>query len=296
MDYEIFLKNELFKPLGINHIGYQYPPEKDVVIAHGYNGTDWGTHQSHFESNGGGPYWNLKANGGLEASLEEMAIWLNAFTNKTVLHDTSIQKMFTPHIAEEGTNGQFYFGYGCNTYKSKRNTTVIENGGSNGVYFARIVRLPQEGLVFYMVTNESSIGTNLVLPNVLQLYFDGKIEQDALEGEKFDNPKVHDVYEVAISEPLGSFEEKLNQKGVVIEDDMILLEAGNLLLEEKKTDAAFYLYLYYTKTFPNIVVAWNDLGDIYLLKNDKTNARKCYQQALALRPGNERAKKALENL
>ena len=39
---------------------------------------------------------------------------------------------------------------------------MIGNGGSNGIYYARIIRLPEEGLVFYMVTNESSINTNMV--------------------------------------------------------------------------------------------------------------------------------------
>ena len=43
---------------------------------------------------------------------------------------------------------------------------MIDNGGSNGIFFARLIRLPEEGLVFYMVTNESSINTNMVLPNI----------------------------------------------------------------------------------------------------------------------------------
>ena len=61
-------------------------------------------------------------------------------------------------------------------------------------------------------------------------------------------------------------------------------------------DKAMILYLYYTKTFPNIVVAWNDLGDIYLTQNKKAAAIKCYQQALVLRPGNPRATENLEKL
>ena len=55
---------------------------------------------------------------------------------------------------------------------------MIDNGGSNGIYFARLIRLPEEGLVFYMVTNESSVNCNMVLPNVTQLYFKQKITDD----------------------------------------------------------------------------------------------------------------------
>jgi hypothetical protein len=86
--------------------------------------------------------------------------------------------MFKPHIIEAGTDGHFSFGYGCNISESRRHTVMIDNGGSNGIYFARLVRLPQEGLVFYIVTTESAVNANMVLPNISQLYFDGHISQD----------------------------------------------------------------------------------------------------------------------
>ena len=145
---------------------------------------------------GGGPYWNLKGNGGLEASLNDMSLWANSFTNKTILKESTIEAMFKPHILEEGYDGQSYFGYGCNISKSRRNTKMIDNGGSNGIYFARLIRLPEEGLVFYMVTNESTINTNKVLPNVTQLYFKGVIEQDALAQSKFENPMSKQIYDI----------------------------------------------------------------------------------------------------
>ncbi len=80
------------------------------------------------------------------------------------------------------------------------------------------------------------------------------------------------------------------------EDDMPLLYAGQALLEEHKLEDAFELYLVYTNEFPRIVVAWNDLGDIYLTKNDKQNASRCFEQALKIRPGNERAQQSLKKL
>ncbi len=111
------MKKNLFDAIGIKNIGYCYPPSKKDTIAVGYqNGTVWGTHQQHFKEAGGGPYWNLKGNGGLEASLNDMFVWINAITDKTILSQTTIDKMFSPHILEEGNSGQVYFGYGC-TYR-----------------------------------------------------------------------------------------------------------------------------------------------------------------------------------
>ena len=67
-------------------------------------------------------------------------------------------------------------------------------------------------------------------------------------------------------------------------------------MEEQKNEEALILYKYYTNAFPMIVVAWNDMGDVYLKLNKKEEAIKCYKQALKLRPENPRAKNNLEKL
>ena len=296
MNYESFLKKYLFTPAGIKNIGYCYPAADNINIAHGYqNGKDWGTHPQHFAVAGGGPYWNLKGSGGLQASLNDMYLWAMGIS-KSILSKESIEKMFTPYIKEEETNGFYSFGYGCTISKSRRNTKAIDNGGSNGVYFARLIRLPEEGLIFYMVTNESSINANMVLPNVTQLYFNGTIAQDATVKQRFDSPLAEKIYTLLADEKLNDLGVALKKENIVVEDDMVLLEVGQKLIEEQKADKALLLYQLYTKTFPQIIVAWNDLGDVYLMKQNKEAAIKCYQQALKLRPDNARAKENLIRL
>ena len=297
-DYETYLRKNLFEPVAIRKIGYHYPAASNDTIAVGYqNGNRWGTHSEHFAAAGGGPYWNLKANGGLEVSLDEMYLWTNAISEHKILSEASVNKMFTPHVLEEGYNGKSSFGYGCNISKSRRNTKVIDNGGSNGIYFARLIRLPEEGLVFYMVTNESSMNTNLVLPNVSQLYFQGKITQDASVGEgKFQTPMAKRIYAILNKPGTKDLKEEFVKENITVDDDMILLNVGESLIEEKQLDKAIILYKYYTATFPKIVVSWNDLGEIYLNKGMKAEAKNCFEQALKLRPGNPRAKKGLENV
>ena len=283
LDYEQYLKIQLFAPLSIKRISYAFPLKPSDTIAIGYqNGNIWGTHQERFAKAGGGPYWNLKGNGGLEASLNDMVLWANGFTNHTILKKETIETMFKPHVLEEGYNGQSSFGYGCNISKSRRNTKMIDNGGSNGIYHARMIRLPEEGLVFYMVTNENSINTNKVLPNVTQLYFKGVIEQDALAQSKFEHPmskQIYDILEQPTTTDLGA---ELTKAHLNVDDDMILLEVGHALIEEKKLDKALILYKFCTKKFPNIVMAWNDMGDVYRFQNNKAEAIKCYKQALKI--------------
>ena len=88
----------------------------------------------------------------------------------------------------------------------------------------------------------------------------------------------------------------LEKAAYKLDDDMILLFVGQQLLEEKRADEAIALYQMYTTEFPRIVVAWNDFGDAFLLKNNKTEAKKCFERALKLRPANRRAKEMLQKL
>jgi CubicO group peptidase (beta-lactamase class C family) len=298
LDYETYLKQHLFSPIGIKNIGYHFPQSPDLTIAAGYkNGNRWGTHQEYFKKAGGGPFWNLKANGGLEASNDEWLIWINAISNNSILSKASTEKMFAPHVLEEGYNGQSSFGYGCNISKSRRGTKLIDNGGSNGIYHARLIRLPEEGLVFYMVTNESSVNTNMVLPNVTQLYFQGKIDQDVLNAKPgFRDALSEKIYNILERPNVKNLGAELEKEGISVEDDMILLEVGNALISESKPEKALLLYHYYTALFPKIVVAWNDMGDVYLSLKNKEAAIECYQQALKIRPENPRAKASLEKL
>ena len=298
MDYEGFLKKELFDPVGIKRISYCYPQLNTDTIAHGYNnGIDWGTHQQHFDKAGGGPYWNLKGNGGLEVSLNDMYLWVNAVSNGTVLKKSTVETMFKKHIVEEGTEGNYFFGYGCNISRSRRNTIMIDNGGSNRIYFARLIRLPEEGLVFYMVTNEKSANTNNVLPNVTQLYFQGEIVHDGFQNDQQTGSDAGDkIFSILTSNSSADLSAELDKQHMEVDDDMILFEVGQKFVNAGNIDAAFTLYKFYTDKFPKIVVAWNELGDIYRMKNKKEEAIRCYKKALEIRPGNPRATENLEKL
>lgn len=296
MDYEQYVKSNVLAPLGIQDIAYTYPSRMTNNIAVGYkNGQPWGTHQQQYEKAGGGPYWNLKANGGLEVSLNDMEKFVNGFSSKTILSEKSIEKMFSSHTLEDGYAGDSYFGYGCNILKSKRGTKMIDNGGSNGIYHARLIRLPEESLICYIITNNNVMNANMVMPNITQLFFEGKITRDFTE-QKFDHPLMNRLYELLTQHDPAQFEAKLKEENIVVEDDMMLLEVGQKLTNEGHTQSAIVLYTYYTKAFPTIVVCWNELGELYAQTGNKIEAMKCFEQALRLRPGNPRATENLKKL
>ncbi|MFN8396050.1 MAG: serine hydrolase domain-containing protein [Bacteroidia bacterium] len=256
MEYEEYLRQHVLSPIGIHNIGYHRTSGADSV-AHGYEGgKDWGTIPLRFKEAGGGPYWNLKGNGGLEANLQDMALWINAFTDAKVLSKANIDRMFTAHVQEEGYGGESYFGYGCNVTKSRRGTKVIDNGGSNGIYHARMLRYADEGLVFYLVTNENKVNANKVMPNVTQLYFMGKIVEDGLTAlPPFESPEAEQIFGWMSKDPNLDLAKELKASGLDIKDDMILLDAGRHLIQSEQPAAAKTLFMHYTKAFPKIIIA-----------------------------------------
>jgi tetratricopeptide (TPR) repeat protein len=226
-----------------------------------------------------------------------MFLWANAFTEKTVLPDSSIRRMFTSQVPDAGTGGESSFGYGCSIRETDQHTELIDNEGTNGVYFARLIRMPREGLVFYMITNESTVNSFRVLPNITQLYLQGHISQDAMtDPPKFESPVAEQIYEILNRPKTRDLRKELEKSNLKVDNHMLLLQVGRTLIQEKKVDQAVLLYRYYTKTFPEVVVAWNDLGDLYQMKDDAQEAIKCYRQALVLHPDNTRARDNLARL
>lgn len=297
MEYEEYLRKHVLSPIGIRNIGYHRTSGADSV-AHGYEGgKDWGTIPLRFKEAGGGPYWNLKANGGFEASLEDMYLWINAFTDAKVLSKSAIDRMFTAQVEEEGYGGESFFGYGCNVAKSRRGTRVIDNGGSNGIYHARLLRYLDEGLVFYLVTNENKVNANKVMPNVTQLYFMGKIVEDGLTAlPPFESPEAEQIFGWFQQDPNLDLAKELKANGMDLKDDMILLDAGRHLIQAEQPAAAKTLFQYYTQAFPKIIIAWNVLGELHGDDGETEAARKCFEQALKLDPGNPRATENLKRL
>ena len=187
--FESFVRNELLQPVGIGDIAYDYPDSETRRIAHGYDqGTDWGTLMDRYREFGG-PYWNLYGNGGFYASISAMETFLRAILDEKILTPAAIAKQQTKHIEEWDTEGRSFFGYGCALGQSRRGTPVIQNGGSNGIYFADMLIYPKDDVALYVVTNDNRMIANRVMAGITQLVFLGKIEQDPLVVQaRFESP------------------------------------------------------------------------------------------------------------
>ncbi|MEO8398679.1 MAG: tetratricopeptide repeat protein [Ignavibacteriaceae bacterium] len=71
---------------------------------------------------------------------------------------------------------------------------------------------------------------------------------------------------------------------------------GYELLKNGNTDEAIKIFELNVESFPESANVYDSLGEAYIVKGDKENAKKNYEKSLKLNPKNENAKKMLEEL
>ena len=153
--YERFLHDELFEPAGMRQTGYRMPDWKQQRVAHGYQrGRDWGTPlDKRWDKDG--PYWNLRANGGILSTVWDMYRWHLALQGEEILNKEAKEKQFAPHV-REGPDAVSYYGYGWVWVKTPRDTLLNTHNGGNGIFFADFRRYVEDDVVFILATSTAA--------------------------------------------------------------------------------------------------------------------------------------------
>jgi CubicO group peptidase (beta-lactamase class C family) len=153
--YEAYLQEHLFKPAGMTRTGYRVPKWNSDQLAQGYarGGERWGTILERPWAEDG-PYWNLRANGGIHSTIGDMYRWHRALDGETVLSKEAKQKLFARHIPEQEGDDSFY-GYGWAIQTTRRGTALIAHNGGNGIFAADFRRYVDDGVVVFIASNNA---------------------------------------------------------------------------------------------------------------------------------------------
>lgn len=148
--YEQFVRDRLFIPNKMLSTGYQLPDWDTTRFEYGYTKEGpWGTILRKPMADDG-PYWVLRANGGIHSPVTDMLRWAEALLDGNVLSNAAMERYWTPY-ADEG--GGTYYGYGWSIDTSSLGTKVISHNGGNGVFFANMMIVPSQHFVIVMETN-----------------------------------------------------------------------------------------------------------------------------------------------
>ncbi|WDE10271.1 serine hydrolase domain-containing protein [Thalassomonas haliotis] len=155
LSYEKFLNEKLFSPAGMSETGYKLPRWQAQDLVAGYDGNNrWGTPLEH-EWAEDGPWWNLKANGGLLSTLTDLHKWHIALKGELILSDASKLKLFSPYVAENEAATSHY-GYGWAVFKTRRNTKLVAHNGGNPYFFSDFRHYSDENILILFATNDRS--------------------------------------------------------------------------------------------------------------------------------------------
>jgi CubicO group peptidase (beta-lactamase class C family) len=104
--YEEFVRDEVLAPAGVHRLGYVLPGWANDELAVGYrrDGARWGTPIDHPWADDG-PAWNLRGNGGMLSTAEEMGRWYEALFDGKVLGPEVLEKYYSYGAGESPTVG-----------------------------------------------------------------------------------------------------------------------------------------------------------------------------------------------
>jgi CubicO group peptidase (beta-lactamase class C family) len=143
--YDEYLRDNILDPLGLKNTGFLLPNFDPKRLAHGYrNGEDQGTMLSKPHATDG-PYWNLRGNGGMLSTLDDMHTFYKAlFETSTLLKRESRMGRFNPD-------------------------EPVALAGSDLVNFFQYERLPGRRLEIIVASNNAAFGARPVQAAIAQV-------------------------------------------------------------------------------------------------------------------------------
>ncbi len=152
--YEAFLRDELLLPAGLVETGYVLPEWDRDRLALGYrDGELWGVTQGRGWLDDG-PNWHLRANGGLHTTVDDMLRWLNTVRGEGVLDAETTRRWTTGYVTEGSSATEYAYGW---VVRDTEWGPMIDHNGSNYIFSADFVWLPEPDVFFYVQGNTSMI-------------------------------------------------------------------------------------------------------------------------------------------
>ncbi len=173
VSYEGYLRENLFLPAGMKDTGYLLPKWDPSRIAVGYReGERWGTIVERPMAEDG-PFWALRANGGVHSTIGDMYRWHEALVGDALLSEESKAMLYDTHVPE-GPRARSYYGYGWSIVPAPR--FLATHNGGNGIFAADFVRYLEDGVTLYLSSNNADLGAIAISPDLRRLAFAEDVE------------------------------------------------------------------------------------------------------------------------
>ncbi|MGA4843550.1 serine hydrolase domain-containing protein [Streptomyces sp. G45] len=158
LSYERYLARHLLGPARLDRTGHVLPRWRtsDIAVEYDERGRPAGRPNTHPWAPDG-PYWNLRGNGGLLSTAEDLFRWHLALRGDDVLPAAARRKLFARHVSEKGDEGPAY-GYGWALGRGAGGHPVASHTGQSqiGGSYSEIARSVDGGAFACVATNFST--------------------------------------------------------------------------------------------------------------------------------------------
>jgi CubicO group peptidase (beta-lactamase class C family) len=163
-----YLTEHFFKPLKMGSTGYFFPDSLRGRMAVGYTAMGTNPPISDRLKSMGDAFWNLKGNGGIQGSVDDMYLWYRALSEGPIISKEMQTTLLTPYVTRDDG---IKHGYGWFIRESADRqephleeradgkgqadgqVEQVSHTGSDGVFLSVFVWRPIDKSFFYLVTN-----------------------------------------------------------------------------------------------------------------------------------------------
>ncbi|MBP6013749.1 MAG: beta-lactamase family protein [Alphaproteobacteria bacterium] len=151
---EAYLRDRITGPLGMRDTGYLFPGLPAGRFAKGsLKGSDQGVISDRIAALDG-EYWNLKGNGGIQATSNDMIVWGRALFGAQPDSPAIAGKLSDRRNWATADQAKVYYGYGVHiALRADGSVERISHTGSDGVFFSLFRWYPEEKILLYFVGN-----------------------------------------------------------------------------------------------------------------------------------------------
>ena len=224
--------------------------------------------------------WHLKANGGINASQNDMLLWYKALKSNTILSKESIKKMATSHIHFTNGKYEYGYGYGWTVRILEDHLKRLTHNGSNGAYSHSLIWFPEKDIFISYVTNANSSQVEYLAYEIAKMILDKQYNPEPIK---------NNFYAYAVDYIRKNSSDKAKELLRLLQEkypndfsnSRSLNSIGNILLMlNENSQWALALFKKNIELYPNDGNLWDSLGDGYKANNQIEDAIKSYQKAI----------------
>ncbi|NER17552.1 serine hydrolase domain-containing protein [Spongiivirga citrea] len=289
MNYENFLQEFLFKPSGMNQTGYLLPEWNAENLANGYNRNilDQGTTIERYKEDGQ-VSWNLKGNGGINSTSNDLLLWKKAINSNKILPQELTEKWIQPYTLEIN----HYYGYGWGIYNTA--DKIIYHNGGNGAFTHTIIwNMAKDYFIIYSSNSSSPKIENVAYEIEQALTNDSYVPKEIEKNPYFFVMSFIEQHNINDSDKLLRL--IIDKYSADFGTSEVLNRLGYITMRsENNSEWAIKLFKFNTRLFENEANVWDSLGDGHLAIGNKEEAIINFKKAINL--GSEETLKKLKKL